>query len=688
MSDKETSRNGGVDDELSLPKATVTKIITEMLPPDIACAKDTRDLLIDCCVEFIQLIASEANSICENEAKKTIAAEHVFSALQKLGFENYLTEVQEVFKEHKRLQKDRDKKSSRLENSGMTEEELLKQQEDLFEQSQISNIQLRSLTTENKEITTSKARITKKYVLSTVDKVINWARQGSIWPMTFGLACCAVEMMHMAASRYDQDRIGIVFRASPRQSDVMIVAGTLTNKMAPALRKMPEPRWVISMGSCANGGGYYHYSYSVVRGCDRIVPVDIYVPGCPPTAEALLYGVLQLQKKMRRSRVPFAKSKTILSTLEEFLFYYSGLVTDREFEIVGNLFIDLTEYSSRIEYAHIDFNGLPVEPIDLDEFDSLISLFLESQNSLKDLTIAILWSNSAASLVMQSLSSDLLSNSLKYLKLHQLSQNSYHQLLNILHLLNNLETLQIIGFYEENIEDLKEFSDDDDKLKPINLKNLHYEGSGSEYDIFISLHPIIIMSSSNLKTLSTDFVTTELLETISKYCVKLTHLSISLIINEIPEILFSLFDSLKNLNHLSIYTNSADVPFTSTENLSTFSRKIPKTLKYFGFDFLISPDILDFFLKECRASLQALAIYRSEMVNEELLIVIEKHFKEKKSLKRLLIDPLDCDFQMNKYEIPIISRTIDPCYPFSGPSTKEYENKWDKDIFVDFDNEL
>eukprot|EP00835_Amoeboradix_gromovi_P003383 NODE_221_length_13987_cov_0.244888.p6 type:complete len:166 gc:universal NODE_221_length_13987_cov_0.244888:9195-8698(-) len=115
-----------------------------------------------------------------------------------------------------------------------------------------------------------------EYALTSIDKLVNYIRTGSIWPMTFGLACCAVEMMHMAASRYDQDRFGILFRASPRQSDVMIVAGTLTNKMAPALRKvydqMPEPRWVISMGSCANGGGYYHYSYAVVRGCDRIVP--------------------------------------------------------------------------------------------------------------------------------------------------------------------------------------------------------------------------------------------------------------------------------------------------------------------------------------------------------------------------------------------------------------------------------
>lgn len=144
----------------------------------------------------------------------------------------------------------------------------------------------------------------KGFVLAKLDDLMAWARTGSMWPMTFGLACCGVEMIHVYMSRYDLDRFGMMPRASPRQSDVMIVAGTLTNKMAPALRKvydqMPNPRYVISMGSCANGGGYYHYSYAVVRGCDRVVPVDVYVPGCPPTAEALVYGILQLQRKIRR----------------------------------------------------------------------------------------------------------------------------------------------------------------------------------------------------------------------------------------------------------------------------------------------------------------------------------------------------------------------------------------------------
>lgn len=147
--------------------------------------------------------------------------------------------------------------------------------------------------------------LNKGFITTSLDSVINWGRTSSLWPVSFGLACCAIEMMHASAARYDLDRYGTFYRPTPRQSDVMIVAGTLCNKMAPALRKvydqMAEPRWVISMGSCANGGGYYHSSYSVVRGCDQIVPVDVYVPGCPPTAEALLYAFIQLKNKINRT---------------------------------------------------------------------------------------------------------------------------------------------------------------------------------------------------------------------------------------------------------------------------------------------------------------------------------------------------------------------------------------------------
>lgn len=140
------------------------------------------------------------------------------------------------------------------------------------------------------------------WLTSKISTIIGWSRAGSLWPLTFGLACCAVEMIHAAMSRYDLDRFGILLRASPRHADLIIVAGTLTNKMAPTMRRLfdqlPDPKWAISMGSCANGGGYYHYSYSVVRGVDRIIPIDIYVPGCPPSAEALIFGLLQLQGKL------------------------------------------------------------------------------------------------------------------------------------------------------------------------------------------------------------------------------------------------------------------------------------------------------------------------------------------------------------------------------------------------------
>ena len=143
-------------------------------------------------------------------------------------------------------------------------------------------------------------------IVGKLDQLMNWGISNSLWPFAFGTSCCAIEFMCLGAARYDMARLGVEFCASPRQADLLIVAGAVSNKMAPALRRayeqMAEPRWVLSLGSCANGGGCYHDSYAVVRGCDRIVPVDVYVPGCPPTPEALLYGIAQLQQKIRRSK--------------------------------------------------------------------------------------------------------------------------------------------------------------------------------------------------------------------------------------------------------------------------------------------------------------------------------------------------------------------------------------------------
>ena len=191
-------------------------------------------------------------------------------------------------------------------------------------------------------------------VITTLDKLYNWGRRSSVWPMMFGLACCAIEMIATAASRFDLSRFGMeVMRPSPRQSDLMIVSGTVTKKMIPIIvrlyNQMPEPKYVLAMGACASGGGPFKEGYNVVDGVDKFIPVDVYVPGCPPTPQALLHGLITLQKKMDKESVLTAR------------WYQKGVLEEVPIPLLGPDLIDprdLLEFNAKLtQQAELQSQG-------------------------------------------------------------------------------------------------------------------------------------------------------------------------------------------------------------------------------------------------------------------------------------------------------------------------------------------
>ncbi|CAG8520745.1 16898_t:CDS:2 [Gigaspora rosea] len=345
----------------------------------------------------------------------------------------------------------------------------------------------------------------------------------------------------------------------------------------------------------------------------------------------------------------FDDANKALSRLENFQFDYSGwklndLDDDKSSEIISNLFNFMAECSHNIQYIYINITNLAGKDDELIQIAKSFKRLIESQKGVRELIIVEFWSPYITDILFNSLICQW--KSLTFLKFHHLDTDQFELLLPILPILVNLETLQFLG---------------------LNINTQDF------------IIPILQMSNKNLRSLYLEDVTPSLIQQISINCRYLTHLSLTLITPEIPDLLFTLLRSLQNLLHFSLYSNSTECPFLSTDSLTQFSEAIPECLKYFGFKLHIDSCILEFFLNQCRAKLHVLAIYRSEFVDNLFLDVLCKYSKEVGSLKKILINWDGEKIEVLKNMVNVIYSVVDPSHPFSGPSM-EYVDRWNMDI--------
>ncbi|CAG8468309.1 11106_t:CDS:1 [Acaulospora colombiana] len=365
--------------------------------------------------------------------------------------------------------------------------------------------------------------------------------------------------------------------------------------------------------------------------------------------------------------ISFDDANKALSRLEKFQFEYSGWEDQGEkpSEIISELFNFMSQCTRNIQHICINIDIFDQDS-GISEVTRSFARLIESQKYLKELVISKFWCPSAAPVLFKTLVSQ--ANTLIYLEIRELHQDQFQSLLDILPALENLETLQFCNFSGDHDESLKVSTR---VTGPINIKHLHYKAKKSQVDIVNFMESLLQMAGGNLRTLLLECVTSELVFLIGQNCPNLTHLSLSLTTQEIPDTIFSLLSTMNNLQHFSLYIYFSDCPFSTTEDLLRFSLSIPPSLLYFGFYLAITPDILEYLLKYCRAKFQVLAVYRPKVNDNNLIPVITNYALKYGSLRKLLID-LDVyhdeseTVEEAKKVIPIVDKIIDTSYPFSG----------------------